>query len=66
MAIMISGLYDALKSAGAKEDKARQAAIEVAAYDNELKEIKSDLKLIKWMLTFILAFCVAITMKLFV
>ena len=62
---MISGLYDALKSAGAKEDMARQAAIEVAAYDNDLNEIKSDLKLIKWMIGFVLAFCVAILFKLY-
>ena len=65
MSLMISGLYDALKSAGAKEEKARQAAIEVAAYDNELQEIKSDLKVMKWMLGFVLGFCVAIAFKLY-
>ena len=62
MSIMISDLYDALKDAGAKDKLARQATIEVASYDNE---IKSDIKLMKWMVAFVLAFCVAMTLKLY-
>ena len=49
---MVSGLYEALRDAGAKDDLARRAAEEVANYESKLAEIKSDLRLIKWMVGF--------------
>ena len=62
---MVAGLYDALKSAGASEDLARRAAEEVANYEAQLADIRSDLKLLKWMVGFTLGICVAIAFNLY-
>ncbi len=71
MATMISELYDALKSAGAPEDQARKAAEVVADYNNQfarvenrMARIEGDLSLLKWMVGFVLAFCIGIVMLL--
>ena len=65
MALMLGQLYDALR-AGNVPDKARAAAEEVANYEGEIAklrieigEIKSDVRLLKWMMGFVLAFQVA-------
>jgi len=60
MAMMHSKTYDALKAAGAPEDKAREAAEEIAGFENRLTSIEGELKLIKWMLGFNLAATVAV------
>lgn len=65
MSIMVSGLYEALKDAGAKNTLAKKAAEEVADYENKIAELKSDIKLIKWMIGFNLAISVAALFKLF-
>lgn len=49
MAVMVSELYDALKEAGASEEKARAAATSVAAYEERFNRIERDLTLLKWM-----------------
>lgn len=49
---MIGSLYEALKDGGTKEHLARQAAEEVANYEQEIGELKGDIKLLKWMLGF--------------
>jgi phage shock protein A len=51
MALMLSKTYDALLAAGAPEDKARDAAEEIAAYENRLTRIETDIALIKADLT---------------
>ena len=43
MAAMLAELYDALRSAGAEDEKARKAAAEVAAYDNRLAGMEREL-----------------------
>lgn len=43
MTVLLSELYDALREAGAPDDKARKAAEAVAAYDNRFGAM--DLKL---------------------
>jgi hypothetical protein len=43
MPIMLSKTYDALISAGAPEDKAREAVEELADYENRLSSIDSQL-----------------------
>ena len=48
MPLMLGKLYDALKAANVPDDKAREAAEEVAAYEKDLAEMKSDIRLIKW------------------
>lgn len=44
MTTMIAEVYDALKEAGASEEKARKAAETSAGYDNQFSEIKTELK----------------------
>ena len=46
MAVMLGNLYDALRSAGAEDDKARKAAEEMAAYEPRFAKLESD---VKWM-----------------
>ena len=65
MSIMVAGLYDALKDAGAKDELARKAAEEVANYDMQLAEVKSDLRLLKWMVGFNLAISIAVLFQIF-
>ncbi len=60
MALMLSKTYDAFRAAGAPDDKAREAAEEIAGFEDRLTGIESDLKLLKWMLGFNLALSMAI------
>ena len=50
MALMLSKTYDALLAAGAPEDKAGDAAEKIAAYENRLTRIETDIALIKEMM----------------
>jgi hypothetical protein len=51
MPIMLSKTYDALISAGAPEDKARDAAEELADYENRLSSIDNRLAAVEGKLT---------------
>jgi hypothetical protein len=55
MTTMISELYDALKNAGAKEDKVRIVTETVAASENRFGKTETDLGILKWMVGFNLA-----------
>jgi hypothetical protein len=57
---MITELYDALKDAGADEEKARKAAETVASYENRFAKIETDLAILKWMVGFNLAATIAL------
>ena len=48
MAMMMGNLYEALKGAGAPEDKAKAAAEEVARHEYDIADLKSDVRLLKW------------------
>ncbi len=50
MALQLGAVRDALPSAGADQELASKAADELAGYDRDLTEVKSELKLIRWML----------------
>jgi hypothetical protein len=52
MAVMLGNLYDAPRSAGAEDDKARKAAEEVTAYEPRFAKLESDVGLLKWMVGF--------------
>jgi hypothetical protein len=79
MATMISEVYDAFIASGAPEDKARDAAVAVAAYDGRFNKIEGDLgmirgdinmirgdiNLLKWMNGITWALCFGILFKLF-
>lgn len=60
MALMLSKTYDAFRAAGAPDDKAREAAEEIAGFENRPTTIESDLKLLKWMVGFNLALSMVI------
>ncbi|MDE0145187.1 MAG: hypothetical protein OXI53_04990 [Nitrospira sp.] len=60
MAVMLAKTYEALKDAGASDDKAREAAEEIAGFENRQAAIEADMKLLKWMLGVNLAFSLAI------
>jgi hypothetical protein len=69
---MISEVYDALISAGAAEDKARNAAETLANYhngfsrlDGAVLKVEAELVLVKWMVGFGIAMNVAILSRLF-
>jgi hypothetical protein len=72
MATMISEVYDAFIASGAPEDKAREAAVAMAAYqdrfhkiDGDLGVIRADINLLKWMNGITWALCFGILFKLF-
>jgi hypothetical protein len=48
MARMIAEVYDALRSAGADDEKARAAAIALADTDNAFSEIRQRLRVPEW------------------
>jgi hypothetical protein len=62
---MISEVYDALKEAGASEEKARKAAEAIASYENRFSRIENDLSVLKWMVGFNLAITTAVLWKVF-
>jgi hypothetical protein len=47
MATMISEVYDAFIASGAPEDKAREAAVAMAAYDGRFNGIEHDLGMMR-------------------
>ena len=56
---------EALKAAGAPDDKAREAAEEIAAYGNRLASIEADARLPKWMMGLVLAGVFSLVVKTF-
>jgi hypothetical protein len=72
MAKMISQVYDAFIASGAPENKAREAAEAMAAYEGRFNKIEGDLgiirgdiNLLKWMNGITWAFCLGILFRLF-
>ena len=66
MPTMLSEVYDALREAGASEEKSRRAAEAIAAYENRFARIEPDLTLLKWMVGFNIALTVTIVARIFV
>jgi hypothetical protein len=62
---MTAEVYDALKEAGASEEKARAAASVVASYNKGIAEVKAGLMPIKWMICINLALALALVWKVF-
>ena len=65
MTVAMMKLYQALIAAKVPEDKAAQAAEEVASFENRLTKIESDLTLLKWMMGFNLAMTITLIGKAF-
>lgn len=55
MTVMVTEVYDALREAGASEEKARKAAETLAQSDQRFAKIDTDLAVLKWMVGFTLA-----------
>jgi hypothetical protein len=49
MTTMVTEVYDALRDAGASEEKSRKAAEAIANYDNRLAAIDTRLTVLTWM-----------------
>jgi hypothetical protein len=73
MTILVKELYDALLEAGASEAKATAAAESMEglrdeprlrAIEKDIAELKSDVRLLKWMAGFNIALSVGILVKL--
>ncbi len=52
---MVGSLYDALRSANVTEEKARKAAEEVADFQKQIGDVRTDIAVLKWMMGFVLA-----------
>jgi hypothetical protein len=65
MPLMLSKLYDALLEAGASDAKAREAAEELAAYENRFQRIETDLSVLKWMVGFNLIVTLGVLWRVF-
>jgi hypothetical protein len=65
MALQLGALRKALIEAGASPDTADNAAEEVATYDREMADVRSDLKLLKWGQTLSIGIGVTILLRLF-
>ena len=64
MSLML-GKHAALRIANVPDDKAIEAAEEVAAYDNRLARIELNVNLLTWMVGFNIALTVVFMGKLF-
>jgi hypothetical protein len=65
VSLMLGKLYTALKDAGASESSAEAAATEVAGYESRPNKIETDLAVLKWMVSAVLAVCLTILFKVF-
>lgn len=63
--VIIEELYTALIEAGASDGTAKDAARAVAQYENQLADVRSDLKLLKWISSASLAVGLAVATRLF-
>jgi hypothetical protein len=65
MAVMLSKTYEAFIAAGAPEDKAREAAEELAEYEGRFAKIETDLTVLKWMMGVQIAGVASLVIKAF-
>lgn len=59
-------VFEAFRAIAIPEDKALKAATALSKRDDDVTTIKSDILLMKWMVGVVLAFQVAIAVKLFI
>lgn len=65
MSNMQSEVFEAFRAVDIQEDKALKAAAALSRRDDDVAPLKGELLVIKWMMGFVLAFQVAIVVKLF-
>ena len=66
MTVLQSEVFEAFRAIDIPEDKTLKAATALSKRDDDVSAIKSELLLMKWMLGFVLAFQIAITLKLLI
>ena len=66
MSAMQSEVFEAFRAIEIPEDKALKAATALSKRDDDVTSIKSELVLVKWMVGFVLAFQIAVAVKLFI
>ena len=65
MSMMMGNLYEALVEGGASSENARKAAEEVADYQKQLSDIRTDLALVKALLGVAVTGILALVVKAF-
>ncbi|WP_207459361.1 hypothetical protein [Azospirillum sp. SYSU D00513] len=65
MAVMQNEVYEAFRAIDIPEDKALKAAEALSKRDDDVTALKTDTMILKWMMGFVLAFQVAVFVKLF-
>jgi hypothetical protein len=65
MTTMQSEVFEAFRAIDIPEDKALKAATALSKRDDDVGALKNDMAVMKWMMGFVLAFQVAIIVKLF-
>jgi hypothetical protein len=63
---MQAEVLEAFRSIDIPEEKALKAATVLGQRDTDVASLRTDINLIKWMMGFVLAFQVAIFVKLFI
>ena len=66
MSVMQSEVFEAFRAIDIPEDKAMKAATAVSKRDDGVASIKAGLLTVKWMAGFVLAFQIAVAVKLFI
>ena len=66
MSTMQSEIFEAFRAIDIPEDKALKAAEALSRRDVDVASLKTDTSVLKWMMGFVLAFQVAIAVKLFI
>lgn len=66
MSVMQSEVFEAFRAIDIPEDKALKAAQALSKRDDDVSGLKTDMTVMKWMLGSVLAFQVAIFVKLFI
>lgn len=65
MSVMQSEVFEAFRAIDIPEDKALKAATALSKRDDDVSSLKGELLVLKWMMGFVLAFQLAIFVKLF-
>lgn len=66
MSVMQSEVFEAFRAIDIPEDKALKAAQALSKRDDDVSGLKTDMTVMKWILGSVLAFQVAIFVKLFI
>ncbi len=64
MALALMKTYEALKQAGAPEDTAREAAEELAEYENRFANVERKLSVLQWQIAYLMVMTTGIALRL--